>query len=126
MSERVLDASAVLALILCERGAEHVESLLPGSCVSAVNFAEVLSRLADNGMLSDDVVDDISQLNIEVVPFDETHASLAAILRPSTKRLGLSLGDRCCLALAIDRGAVAVTADKQWKEFRGCKVELIR
>lgn len=126
MSDRVLDASAVLALMLGERGAEHVESLLPGSCVSAVNFAEVLTRLADNGMLSDDVLHDISQLRIEVVPFDETHAREAANLRSATKRLGLSLGDRCCLALAIVHGAIAVTADKQWKEFRGCKIELIR
>jgi PIN domain nuclease of toxin-antitoxin system len=67
-----------------------------------------------------------SMLGLEVIDFDERQAIKAAELHTVTRRQGLSLGDRSCLSCAIVRNATAVTADRQWKKFDQCPVEIIR
>jgi PIN domain nuclease of toxin-antitoxin system len=68
----------------------------------------------------------LDKLNLQIAEFDEEQSLKAAELRPLTKHLGLSLGDRCCLALAIQEDLPAVTADKNWASLNFCKVEVIR
>ena len=116
MSEAVLDASVVLAAVLGEAGGEAVGTLPSAGLVSAVNYAEVLTRLDDLGVAADAAEASISLLGLEVVDFDAAQARHAAGLRAATRSSGLSLGDRACLALALSRKASAFTADRAWTE----------
>ncbi len=128
MSHYVLDASAVLALLNQETGKERVEAVLADSAISAVNYCEVLGKLIDAGLPEKDARESIELLSIEVVPFDTDMARLTAVLRPTTKKLGLSLGDRSCLALGLARrDSIVVTAERVWAKLKiGVKVEVIR
>ena len=127
MSKYVLDASAVLALLNQETGKERVEAVLADSCIGTVNYCEVLGKLIDAGMSEQDARESVEMLNVEVVGFDVDLSRLAAVLRPMTKKLGLSLGDRSCLALALSRRNTAVTAERVWAKLKiGVKIELIR
>jgi ribonuclease VapC len=122
------DASALLAVALDERGGEAVLELLsqPGGEVSAVNWSEVGAKLAERGLQAGDIALELSAFGLDVIPFDEEQANLAAALRPVTKALGLSLGDRSCLALAQLHGARVVTADANWKKLDGFEVIAVR
>ena len=127
MSKYVLDASAVLALLHQETGKKRVEAVLADSCIGTVNYCEVLGKLIDAGMPEQDAWESIELLNVEVVGFDTDLALFAAVLRPTTKKLGLSLGDRSCLALALSRRNTAVTAERAWAKLKiSVKIELIR
>ncbi|MBV9217222.1 MAG: type II toxin-antitoxin system VapC family toxin [Acidobacteria bacterium] len=126
MSDRVLDSSAVLAALQGEPGAETAETYFIGGLISAVNAAEVMSKLAEWDRLSDLDFEYFTELGLIVVDFTLEHARKAAELRAVTRHAGLSLGDRSCLALAIISNATAVTADKSWNELDVCPVELIR
>lgn len=124
----VYDASALLALALAEPGGEAVLELLsaPDGEVSAVNWSEVGSKLAERGLQPGQIASELSAFGLHVVAFDEEQANLAAALRPATRALGLSLGDRCCLALAKLRDARVVTADSSWKKLEGFDVICVR
>lgn len=123
----VLDSSAVLAAMLGEPGADRVDAAINESIVCSVNASEIVSKLIDKGYPRDDVVRQYERLELEVVDFDEALAVAAGILRSRTDHRGLSLGDRACLALAIRKGATALTADHKWADLDvGCKIELIR
>ncbi len=127
----VLDASAVLAWILHEPGAERVRELLQtGKCsISAVNAAEVVAKLADKSRPEGALRQVIGHIGAVCVPFDAAQATESGLLRPLTRQLGLSMGDRACLALARLNGAVAVTADRAWldlPETLGVSIECIR
>ena len=125
----VLDASALLCLLNGEPGAERVAEALPRSAVSAVNLSEVASKLADMGGAQDRIEIALRALHLRVVPFDEAQAMGAGALRPRTKRLGLSFGDRACLALARQLSATALTADRVWADLAdevGAQVEVLR
>ncbi len=126
MSNCVLDSSAVLALLLAEPGADTVAGYLPDACISAVNLAEVVSKLSERGMPAADARQAVEGMGVEVVPFDDEQAQLTGALRPATRLLGLSLGDRACLALAQLRSIPAVTADRAWQQVSGLTVVLIR
>ena len=127
MSKYVLDASAMLALLNQEPGMEQVAAVLGESCMGTVNYCEVLGKLIDAGLPEEDARESVELLNVEVIPFDTDMARLAAVLRPTTKTLGLSLGDRSCLALALSRRNVVLTAERAWAKLKiGVKVELIR
>jgi PIN domain nuclease of toxin-antitoxin system len=129
MSERfyVLDASALLAVFQAERGAERVTECLATSCISAVNLAEVAAKLAERGVPDDAIRESIADLDLDVRPFDGEQALRTGELRPRTRALGLSLGDRACLALAASLDAVALTAERAWQHNAvGVSVELIR
>ena len=123
----VLDSSAVLAFILSERGAEAVGECLPGAAISSVNLAEVVSVLCDRGWDDDGVRRMLAHLALECVGFDQDQAERAGLLRRPTRHLGLSLGDRACLALAAALNLPALTADARMAEFSdGVSVRLVR
>ena len=126
MSKYILDSSAILAVLHREPGAEKAIELFPDSIVSSVNAAEVLTKLIEKSNDIETAAKAFNLLQLTVVTFDSSQARKAAELRPPTKRLGLSLGDRCCLALAILSDATAVSADRSWKKFKLCPVEVIR
>ncbi len=129
MSEVVLDASAVLAFLNAETGADRVEqAILQEHCLLlSVNYTEVLSRLADWQVPLADARALIDALELEYVPFDMVLAQRAAELRPLTRVLGLSLGDRACLALGASRKAGILCADRAWRLLDlGISVECIR
>ena len=126
MSEYVLDASAVLALLNGEQGAERVEAILGDAAMSAVNSCEVIGKLVDAGMGAEDARSSIDLLNLEIVSFDAEMAFVAGQLRTGTKKFGLSLGDRCCLALGLLRGNKVVTAERAWDRLNiGIQLEIL-
>jgi PIN domain nuclease of toxin-antitoxin system len=127
VNEYVLDASAVLTLLHREPGHARVAALLGKSAISAVNLCEVASKLADRGLPIHAVQADLLALGFEVISFDASLAFRAAELRSLTRHLGLSLGDRACLATAEARQAVAITADRSWSQLKvGAKVQVVR
>jgi ribonuclease VapC len=127
VSEYVLDASALLALLNAEKGAEAVQDMLPRAMLSAVNLAEAVSRLAAAGMPEDEIGEALALLGLEEVAFDAEQAFQAGLLFPRTQSVGLSLGDRACLSLAKISAASAVTADRAWQGLDiGVKIILIR
>jgi PIN domain nuclease of toxin-antitoxin system len=122
-----LDASALLAYLFRERGHERVGAVLREGCVSAVNVAEVLGRFARDGHDVSVVLGALRRTPLEMVVFDSTQAAVVAALAPRSRPLGLSLGDRACLALAISRGIPAMTADATWKRMEwGTEIQVIR
>jgi ribonuclease VapC len=123
----VLDASALLCLLQEEKGAERVARALPAAEIGAVNYCEVVGKLVDGGMDEETADRLIDTLQLSVVPFDRTQARLAGSLRPLTRKFGLSLGDRACLALAQAQGATALTCERSWTRFEAlCRVETVR
>ena len=121
MSAAVVDASALLALLQDEPGAARVQGALErGVLMSAVNWAETLSRLAELGVAPDEAAARLhvgrrDEGAIVIVPFDEAQAREVARLRRPTRHLKLSLGDRACLALGRATGLPVLTADRAWK-----------
>lgn len=115
----VLDASALLAYLNGEPGADRVQQCIEQgqAIMSSVNLAEVLSKCADQGMSSADQAALCAALPLEITPSDTALALSSAALRSSTRAQGLSLGDRCCLALAQSRSATALTADQAWSRL---------
>jgi ribonuclease VapC len=123
----VLDASAVLAILNRETGADAVKKNLSQSLMSVVNVVEVGTRLVDGGMTAAAAREAIELLEIGMVDFDQKLADATVELREATRAVGLSLADRACLALALREKAIAVTADRVWAKVDvGCKIELIR
>lgn len=114
MIKHILDASAILAYLQNETGEENVEPILETSAISRINFTEVLTKLVEKGMSIAEAEEVFDNLDLTIIEFNENQSLKAAELRPLTKHLGLSLGDRCCLAVAILENLPAVTADKNW------------
>ena len=110
----VLDASAVLALLHNEPGGASVAPLLATSCVSSVNWAEILQKASQRGLDIAATADRLARLGLVVLPFSREEAELAAALWGATQQSGLSLGDRACLAVAKRLRLPAVTADRDW------------
>lgn len=122
----VLDASAILAFLQAETGSERVGELIGRSQISAVNYSEVMAKLAEKGVGQTDRQTISIALPCEIIDFDRNQANAAAALRPLSKSLGLSFADRACLALAASSECTAVTADRVWAELDiGINVELI-
>ncbi len=123
----VLDASALLALLLREPGHQRVAHLLPDACMSSVNLCEVLTRFARANKDVMPLAERLLATPLEVVPFSAEQAAIAAALTPLLLPLGLSLGDRACLALARQRGLPILTADRAWRRLPAAfEVELLR
>jgi PIN domain nuclease of toxin-antitoxin system len=113
----VLDASALLAFLFQERGSTVVAEALPGSCMSAVNYSEVLGLFARDGKDTRLIAGWLGQLPMRIVPFASEDALGAATLRYQTDKHGLSLGDRACLALGLSMGMPVLTADREWENI---------
>lgn len=129
MSEVVLDASALLALLNNEPGAAKVAEVLASARMCSVNLAEVVSHFIHAGMPAAEVDAMLRPLPVEIVAADEGLAHIAGRLRAVTASAGLSLGDRFCLALAKRDGLPAMTADKQWRiiaDAAGAAIQVIR
>lgn len=122
----VLDSSAVLALLFGEPGAERVKRTLPGALLSAVNFAEIVTKLCERGMPQDQARLAIEAIGVEVVDFGIDQACVTGELRNRTRSAGLSLGDRACLALAQQQNLPAITADTAWAQIPELNVVIIR
>ena len=127
MPEVVIDATALLALLNAEPGADIVAEALPGGVISAVNLSEVVAKLCEAGMPEKAIRQALQPLGLEIVPFDEEQAYQAGLLRTATQIMGVSLGDRACLSLAKMLGVVALTADRVWVELSvGATIKVIR
>lgn len=122
-----MDASALLAAMLQERGAQHVQDRLVDARIGAVNLSEVVAKLQERGVPDDVVEESLAELNLIIVPFDAEQAVMAGKLRRDTRAAGLSLGDRACLALAVMLGAIAITTDSAWRNLTlPVEIELAR
>jgi ribonuclease VapC len=123
----VLDSSAVLAVYNRETGSDKVRGAQGRRLISAVNFSEIESKLIERGVSPEAIAQLENMLPCEVIAFDRVQASLTAKLRRLTKHKSLSLGDRACLALAIQQKATVLTADRAWMEINaGVKIEVVR
>jgi len=132
-AKSVLDASALIAWSLGEPGATRVtDALRNRAAVAAVNWAEFLTKAAETGDLPEAVAKRLRASGVlgnllEVVSFDQSLAEEAARLRAPTRRAGLSLGDRACLALGRALGLPVLTADRAWTSLQvGVTVDCIR
>jgi ribonuclease VapC len=124
----VLDASAVLAFLYQEPGAEDVAGRLNGSLISSVNFSEVLQKAVAEGFDLAEVASLLRTMVEGVVPFDDAMAVDTAALWSTTQAAGLSIADRACLALTAAVGGVAVTTDRAWSglEVPNASIHVVR
>jgi ribonuclease VapC len=113
----VIDSSAIIAALKGEPGGELFETYLSDALISTVSVAEV-HGFAMRSALSSTIIDAfLTYQGIEIAPLSLDQAVQAGKLVSITQIAGLSLGDRCCLALAIDRNASVLTADRPWLQF---------
>jgi len=125
----VLDASALLALLLGELGSERVRSVLSDSVISVVNLGEVVGHFARNGAEEAEIRQVLDPLPIDRIPFDEGLFFAVGLLLPAKRHAGLSFGDRACLVLASRLAVPALTADRNWQKVAqavGVIVDVIR
>lgn len=127
MSAVLLDASAVLAVLLDEPGADRVREALADGAISAVNAAEVVGSLADLGLPGEAAEAVFQGLMIESRDFSAAAGRDAGRIRAQMRARGLSLGDRACLAEARQSRLPVLTADRAWEGLGlGVDVEVIR
>jgi len=123
----VLDSSALLAVLLVEPGREKVLAHLADATISAVNWAEVVTKLMRRKGSTDQVAAARRSVEGRIADFDRAQADKAGELVVVTEPFGLSLGDRACLALALSRNARVLTADRAWAGLDvGVGIEVIR
>jgi ribonuclease VapC len=123
----VLDASALLAMLHNEPGGEDVVDELENGVLSSVNLSEVIQQSIKRKVEVTALREDLEAVGLTIFPFNADDAAAAANLWPVTHSLGLSLGDRACLALAQRLQLPVLTADKIWNELQiGISVRLIR
>lgn len=123
----VLDASALLAALHGEPGGHDVANQLEMAAICSVNLSEVIQHSLARGVEVDGLRNDLMAVGLTVLPFTAEDAEAAAKLWSATHSLGLSLGDRACLALAQRLSLPAITADKVWGQLRiSIPIQLIR
>ena len=118
MPSAVLDASAVLALVRNEPGADKVASHIGRAAISAVNLQEVIKELLLSGLDEPTTRELLDELRLDVRAHDFEAAYAAAALHARTREYGCGLGDRSCLALAVQLDVPALTADREWKKVK--------
>ena len=123
----VLDSTALLAYLQQEPGGQPVRQILDQAVMSAVNWAEVVGKARTAQVDTTGLLSDLEALGLSVLPFSTAQAELAGSLVEVAKPLGLSLGDRACLAVAMDRREKVYTADQSWAALAAhVQVETIR
>jgi PIN domain nuclease of toxin-antitoxin system len=123
----ILDASALLAFLHNEPGAERVRIALDTAQVSTVNWAEVLQKSLRRQVDITGMQEEFTEIGVTFEPFTPNQAELTALLWDKTRKFGLSLADRSCLALAIEKDAVVLTADRAWAKLDlGIEIQLVR
>ena len=123
----VLDASALLAYLHREPGKEQVEGRIADLCISSVNWYEVVQKTLAKGVDVSKMIKLLRDLELTIEPFSDRQAESAAQLWPETRELGLSLADRACLALALEKSLPVLTTDRVWKKLKlGLEVRLMR
>lgn len=110
----VLDASALMALLLSEPGKDVVAEHVPEAVISAVNLAEVLARMARERIPSRILIPKLEDLGLTVVDFDQPQAVIVGDIRERARAHGIGLADCCCIALAMNRALPVLTADRAW------------
>ena len=127
MAEAVLDASAILAALQDEPGADEVRPLMADALLTSVNAAEVVTKLIRDGASPAVSVGIVRSLDCRIVPLDEQLGLRTGALHAVTSAFGLSLGDRACVALAEREGLPVLTADRAWASLDiGVEIRLIR
>jgi PIN domain nuclease of toxin-antitoxin system len=124
----VLDASAILAVLNEEPGSDGLTlKMLKNAVGSTVNLAEVHTKLVSRGGDPEEAWEDALSTIQQAVPFDEQQARLAGSLVARTRALGLSPGDRACLALGLVLKAPVYTTDRSWKNLSiGVRIHVIQ
>lgn len=123
----VFDSSAILAVLLSEPGSDRILPVLEGGYLSAVNLIEVHTRMIALGADPTRAWNRVLDFQCQICPLTEAQSRVAAELFPATRPYGLSLGDRVCLALAIERQAKVYTTDRVWKSIPlSLEIEVIR
>jgi ribonuclease VapC len=117
VAEAVLDASALIAFLRKEAGAEKVEAVLTRSCISAVNLAETFGKMVEYGKRLEDVAYQVERLRVPVILFDAEQARIAASMWKATRAGGMSMGDRACLAAGILHVRPVLTTESRWTEI---------
>jgi PIN domain nuclease of toxin-antitoxin system len=127
VSDVVLDASALLALLGEESGSDVVASAIGSAAISSVNLAEVAGKLVERGMPDDAVRHTLLGLGLDVHAFEVEDALAVGALRAKTRDAGLSLGDRACLALGAKLERPVLTSDQSWRALKlGISVRVVR
>jgi len=127
MGSAVLDSSALLAVMNAERGADAVVAVMADAMVSTVNIAEVIAKLVERGTTLNHARSSLLAFDLAIADFDLALAEIAGELRRSTKKAGLSIGDRACLALALRESVPALTTDRAWAGLDlGIEIRVIR
>ena len=123
----VLDASALLAYLHQEPGWKMVQAVVSKSCIGAVNWCEVAQKATQKGLDIARARNLLGDVGLVIIPFTQEQAESAASLWERTRRNSLSLADRACLALAIERGVTVLTADQAWGELDlGINIQIMR
>jgi PIN domain nuclease of toxin-antitoxin system len=118
----------LLAYAYAEPGTDRARAALDeGAAIGAVNLAEVVTSLSDHGWTEAAIRDFLDRTSVPIIAFDRDTAFDAGLLRAATRHLGLSLGDRACLALARRLGAPVLSADRAWRDLDvGVEIEVVR
>ena len=123
----MVDASAIIAAVKDEPGGRQAARDAQGARISAVNYSEVVSWLAERGSTVEDTEKVVGLFDLAVEAFDRARAKAAGLLAAKTTRRNISFGDRACLALAVELGMPVVTGDRTWRDLDiGVEVRLIR
>lgn len=113
----VLDASALLAFFQDEPGCDAVENVIASSMISSVNWSEVIQKSVAYGVDVIGMRDELQALGLTVIAFSAEQAEIAGRLWPQTRKKGLSLADRACLATAQQMSIPVLTTDRVWVEL---------
>lgn len=127
-SRVIFDTSALFAIINKEKGYELAESVLAKSSMSSVNVSEVVAVLTRAGLTPRDIREIIEESIPYIIDFDEEIAFTAGVIISESKSLGLSLGDRACIATGMVKGMEIYTADQVWTklDIPSAKIKIIR
>lgn len=127
MVEFVLDASAILAELHREPGAAAVKAARRSACMSAVNYAEIITKLIDDGVPPGEAEAILERLHCEIIDADKYRSAIVGAMHEKTRRRGISLADRYCLQLARELRVPLLTTDRDLKTLDlDVEVTLIR